>query len=147
MRSQSVQALRSEARPRHRGGVQLLAWAIALAGAGCGGGSNGPSSPSTTTDSPLVLRISITAAGGLSPAELIVAPGSRVIFTNNHSQQHEMTSDPHPEHTDCTPLNSVGLLRPGESRESGNLVTVRTCGFHDHANPSNTSLQGRIVVR
>ena len=35
----------------------------------------------------------------------------------------------------------------GYLRETGNLVTVRTCGFHDHGNPSSTSLQGRIIVR
>ena len=117
----------------------------ALLGSACGGSSSNPSSPSPTPDN--AFRITIGAGGSVSPVELVVPPGTRVLFVNNHSQQHEMTSDPHPEHTDCTAINSVGLLRPGENRETGNLVAVRTCGFHDHANPSNAAVQGRIVVR
>jgi plastocyanin len=127
--------------------VRVLAWVLgasALLGSACGGDSS-PSSPSPTPDNPF--RITIGANGAVSPTELVVPPGTRVLFVNSHNQQHEMTSDPHPEHTDCPALNSVGLLRPGESRETGNLVAVRTCGFHDHGNPSSTALQGRIVVR
>jgi hypothetical protein len=44
-------------------------------------------------------------------------------------------------------LNQVGLLNAGQSRESGNLVTVRACGFHDHDDPNNVSLRGTIVIR
>ena len=58
-----------------------------------------------------------------------------------------MASDPHPEHTDCPEINQVGLLTPGATRETGNLVTVRTCGFHDHDNPTNAGLRGRIIIR
>ena len=43
--------------------------------------------------------------------------------------------------------NQVGLLSPGQSRQTGNLVQVGTCGFHDHDLPQNTGLQGRIVIR
>ena len=66
----------------------------------------------------------------------------RVVFVNNDSRPHEMTSDPHPSHEDCPELNQVGFLNPGQQRESGNLVFTRTCGFHDHANPGTQSLQG-----
>jgi plastocyanin len=123
-----------------------VAAAATLFGSACGGGSS-PSSPSPPPTPDNAFRITITTAGSVSPSELVVPPGTRVLFVNSHNQQHEMTSDPHPEHTDCPPINSVGLLRPGENRETGNLVAVRTCGFHDHSNPSNISLQGRIVVR
>lgn len=58
-----------------------------------------------------------------------------------------MTSDPHPGHTLWLELNQLGLLRPGESRETGNRIAQRTCGFHDHNDFGNRSLQGRIVVR
>ena len=125
----------------------MWVWAVAAAlliGAACGGSSS-PSSPTPAPDN--AFRITIGTNGAVSPAELVVPPGTRVLFVNNHNQQHEMNSDPHPEHTDCPAINSVGLLRPGESRETGNLVTVRTCGFHDHGNPSSTALQGRIIVR
>jgi hypothetical protein len=58
-----------------------------------------------------------------------------------------MASDPHPDHTDCPELNQVGFLSPGQSRETGNLVQVRTCGYHDHDLPNTVNLSGRIEVR
>ena len=62
-----------------------------------------------------------------------------------------MESDPHPEHTDCEEIN-LGVLTTGQSRETRNLVTAKTCGFHDHDNPpANAQLgnlwTGTIVVR
>jgi hypothetical protein len=76
-----------------------------------------------------------------------VPPGSRVTFVNNDSRNHEMNSDPHPTHGDCPGINQVGFLTPNQSRTSGNLNTVRTCGFHDHLLDTNTSLQGTIIVQ
>jgi plastocyanin len=76
-----------------------------------------------------------------------VPAGSRVTFVNNHTASHEMTSDPHPDHTICPPLNQVGNLSPGQSRTSGNLNTVRVCTYHDHLNDGNENLQGTIRVQ
>jgi plastocyanin len=73
--------------------------------------------------------------------------GTRVTFVNNDSRPHDMASNPHPEHTDCPAINDVGFLQANQSRQTGNLVTVRTCGFHDHNEPTNTSLQGSIVIQ
>lgn len=104
---------------------------VAILLTGCGGGS--PSSPggggATTT-------ITLTSSGA-SPTTVNIAQGARVIFVNNDSRSHNMTSDPHPAHDQpgCGALNAVGFLQPGQSRESGNLTTVGTCGFHDHDNP------------
>ena len=58
-----------------------------------------------------------------------------------------MASDDHPDHRECPALNQVGVLNPGQSRESGNLVTARTCAFHDHDDPTNNNLRGRIIIR
>lgn len=58
-----------------------------------------------------------------------------------------MTSDPHPEHTDCPEINNVGPLNNGQSRETGNLNISRTCGFHDHDDPNNASVRGLIIIR
>jgi plastocyanin len=91
--------------------------------------------------------ITIAAGGIASPKQLTVPPGSRILFVNNDGRRHDMTSDPHPDHQDCPELNQVGLLMPGERRESGNLTAVRTCGFHDHEDSGNNNLQGSIVVR
>jgi plastocyanin len=90
--------------------------------------------------------ITITASG-VSPKTLTVAPGTRVTFMNSDSRAHEMDSDPHPTHEDCPEINQVDFLTPGQSKQTGNLNTVRSCGFHDHGNPSATSLQGTIVIR
>ena len=91
--------------------------------------------------------MTISAAGVLSPSELVVAPGTRVLFINNHSRPHNMTSDQHPDHRDCPEINQVGVLAPGQRRETGNLVAVRTCGIHDHDEFENRSLHARIVIR
>jgi plastocyanin len=90
--------------------------------------------------------VTITAAG-VSPNNIEVTAGSRVLFINNDTRTHNMTSNPHPEHTDCPELNQVGLLSPGQQRETGNLVAARTCGYHDHDNPSASSLFGQIIIR
>ena len=58
-----------------------------------------------------------------------------------------MDSDPHPEHSDCPELNQVGFLTPGQSKQTGNLNTRRTCGYHDHNQNSNTNLQGSIIIQ
>ena len=120
---------------------RVLPVLTALSVAACGGAS--PSSPSTGA-----ATVTITSAG-VSSAQINVVQGSRVTFVNNDTRAHNMTSDPHPEHTDCPELNTVGLLQPGQSRETGNLVTVQTCGFHDHDDPppGGSKWTGRITIR
>ena len=117
----------------------------------CGGGDSGgtPSSPTPTpnpTPAPSSATITITSSG-VSPRSVTVAAGSRVTFVNNDSRVHDMASNPHPAHTDCPAINQAGFLQPGQSRETGNLNTVRTCGYHDHSRESDTSLQGTIVIQ
>jgi plastocyanin len=121
--------------------VRLVAFALAGCLVGCGGSSS-PTNPTPTATN----TITLTAAGA-SPKNIQVALGSRVLFVNSDSRSHTMNSDPHPEHTDCPELNQVGFLSPGQSRETGNLVIARTCGFHDHDNPNTTSLQGTITIK
>jgi plastocyanin len=105
---------------------------------GSGGGGGG-------TGGTVAATITITAAG-VSPKSVTVAPGSRVTFVNNDSRPHEMNSDPHPAHTDCPEIN-VGFITAGQSGTTQNLNTVRTCGFHDHNQDANTSLQGTIRIQ
>ena len=84
---------------------------------------------------------------GVSPQRITVSPGTRVTFVNNDSRQHEMNSDPHPTHGDCPPIDDVGFLAPGQSKQTGNLNTVRTCGYHDHNQPDTANLKGQIVIQ
>ena len=58
-----------------------------------------------------------------------------------------MSSNPHPDHTDCPEINQAGFLNQGQSRQTGNLNTARTCGFHDHNQDSNANLQGTITIQ
>ena len=121
----------------------VAAAALGVGLAACGGGS-----PSTPTPPPAPNpNVFTIASGGVNPKELTVAPGARVLFVNNDSRRHNMTSDDHPDHVDCPALNDVGLLNPGQRRESSNLVVIRTCGFHDHDDADNNNLKGRIIVR
>jgi plastocyanin len=121
--------------------IRAATLAASVLMASCGGSS--PSAPNPTPANPNTFTLS---ASGVSPKEMTVAPGTRVLFVNNDARPHDMASDPHPEHDNCRELN-LGTLNPGQSRESLNLVTVRTCGFHDHDNPDNASLKGRIIVK
>jgi plastocyanin len=141
---------------------KILAAAIAAAGmatfaAGCksgssptspspggggtgGGGTGGGGSTQTTT-------MTINASGVLTPNDITVAVGSRVTIVNNHNRPHEMNSDPHPTHGDCPGIDDVGFLNAGQSKTTGNLNVARTCGLHDHNDPTNANLIGRIRVQ
>jgi plastocyanin len=116
----------------------LLTLVIATA---CGSKPTAPSGPPVATNT-----ITITS-NGVSPKNVEISLGSRVMFVNNDIRAHNMTSDPHPEHTDCPAIDQAGFLSPGQSRETGNLVVVRTCGFHDHDNPDAAGLKGTITIK
>ena len=117
--------------------------------AGCGGSTTAPSVSGQTGPSgqgPTGATITITSAG-VTPKTLIVSAGAQVTFINDDGRSHQMSSNPHPEHIDCPEINQVGFLAPGQRRQTGNLTVLRTCGYHDHHDPLNISLQGSLVVR
>jgi hypothetical protein len=120
-----------------------MALAAAIGVSACGG-SPGGASPSPSQPASAIITITST---GASPQNVVVSPGSQVMFVNNDANEHQMYSDPHPEHTDCPEFDQVGSLTPGQSRQTGNLNTVRTCGFHDHINFENLSLRGTVTIR
>lgn len=134
----------------------LTILAVAALALGCSGGSgnsgnSGGGSPTTpTTGNPnqpvATTTITITAAG-VSPKVITVPAGSRVTFINNDSRSHEMNSDPHPSHGECPAIDDVGFIQAGQTKLTGNLTVVRTCGYHDHNLPSSTALQGQIIVQ
>jgi plastocyanin len=113
-----------------------------MAGA-CSSGPSTPSGPKPNPGDPNVITVTST---GVSPKTLTVKQGTQVTFLNNDSRDHEMTSDPHPTHENCPTLNQVGFLKPGQFRQSGNLVIIETCGFHDHLNNANQALRGTITI-
>jgi plastocyanin len=116
----------------------------ALLATGCA--KQASSSGNPADPSPQVPTITITAAG-VTPRSLQLQAGGRIRFVNNDTTTHLMGSDPHPEHTDCPETNQIGFLLPGQSRETGNFVQPRTCGFHDHERPDVQALRGTITIR
>jgi plastocyanin len=140
-------------------GVLILAAATAACGGGGGGTPSGPSGGTSgggtsgggtsgggTGGATSSATITIGSNGVATPNAVTITQGGRVTFVNNDSRSHDMSSDPHPGHEDCPPLDQVGFLSPGQSKTSGNLNTVRVCGFHDHNLPTVTGLQGRITI-
>ncbi len=122
--------------------------AVAIFSAACGSSSPnmGPSTGSTCTASSTSTTITISN-NAVCPQNITVPRGTQVTFMNSDSRTHEMTSDPHPEHSDCTEINAVGNLVPGQSRQTSNLVVARRCGFHDHIAFDVKSLQGSITIQ
>lgn len=108
--------------------------------------SSSPSTPSGPTGSTPAATMTITTAG-VAPKAVEIPLGGRVLFVNNDTRARFIGSDPHPDHTDCPSINQVGLLAPGQSRETLNFVAVDTCGFHDHNDPDNPAVRGTIRIR
>ena len=128
-------------------GGTAIAAAIAIVAA-CGSSSSSsstsPSGSCTPSSSPTTFVIMNNT---VCPTSITVTRGTQVTFSNQDIVIHEMDSDPHPEHNDCPELNQVDFLNPGQSRQSGNLNTARTCGFHDHQNPDRASMKGTIRIQ
>lgn len=127
-----------------------MRWAIAIAAllaAACGGSSSPTGSSSTPTATCGSGTTVVIFNNAVCPQTVTVALGSQVTFVNNDTVPHEIDSNPHPEHTDCPEINQVGHLEAGQSRQTGNLVMARSCGYHDHLNFATKSLQGTITIR
>ena len=144
--------------PRSIWAASLAALALtistSLAVVSCGGGSPDAPSPTpspTPTPTPpaggpvATTTITITSAG-VSPKDIVVTRGARVTFVNNDGVGHDMNSNPHPEHTSCPDMN-VGFVAPSQSGQTQVLNITRTCGYHDHNQPSNGNLQGTITIQ
>ena len=132
--------------------ASAMAAVAALVMVACGGSSSSssssPASPSTTPAGAVSTNTITITGNTATPKNIIVARGSQVTFINNDSQSHNMVSDPHPEHTDCPEINSVGFMSAGQTKRTGNMVTNRTvCGFHDHDLPNVAGLLGSITIQ
>ena len=127
-----------------RAGIRAVGVAAALAAATAAMSCGSETSPSS---SPMRAATVTITAGVAAPRAITVARGSQITFVNNDSRSHLMFSDPHPEHTDCPELNSVGALNPGQTRQTSNLNATGSCGFHDHNDATNRNLRGTITIQ
>lgn len=107
---------------------------------GGGGGSGG--GPGTA--GPIGATITIQN-GRMNPSTVTVTVGQSVNFVNSDGRSRNVSSDPHPDHNQCTAMN-VGNLNNGQTRPTGALTVVRTCGFHDHDQPDDANLKGSVVI-
>ncbi len=131
-----------------RNAAVAIALAVVMAcGGGNGGGGGSPTTPSGGSPGASGATITIGANGAVSPAQVSIAVGQSVTVVNNHTSPHEIASDPHPTHTNCPSINALGNIAPGQTRLTNAFAAAGTCGFHDHADPSNAALQGTITIR
>jgi multidrug efflux pump subunit AcrA (membrane-fusion protein) len=100
------------------------------------------SSPSSPGEAQATITITST---GVSPKEVRIKAFGHVRFVNNDTRDRTIVSDPVNVHTQCPSINAVGLLRPGQSRETSSMHPPGTCGFHDHEDQVE-AFRGRIVV-
>jgi plastocyanin len=123
-------------------GAALLA---AACGGGGDGGGNTPTGPSPGPGGSQVTTVTISGAG-VSPSQVRIEVGQQVRFVNNASRNVEVTSDPHPTHELCPPINNeASTVTPGQSKTV--TFTVRgTCTYHDHLIPDDGRFRGAILV-
>jgi hypothetical protein len=116
--------------PRARSLVLALAFLAALAA--CGGddgGSDDPGGGAVTCNAGS--RVDIGASNG-SPACVRVTPGGTITIANGRAAAIEVRSHPHPTHGSCPELDVTPAIPPGGSIDVV-MVTVGSCGYHDHA--------------
>lgn len=77
-----------------------------------------------------------------TPQTVTIEQGDTIRWTNVSATEYtQISSDPHPVHTDYPPLN-IGLLAPNDSVTLV-MNDIGTYGYHDHLLPSTT---GTIIV-
>ena len=86
-------------------------------------------------------------ARGFEPPNVVVAVGGRVRFQNYDDRSHIIASNPVDTHTDCPPINEVGLLVSGQVKATGPFPEPRTCAYHDELSETRALLTGSITIR
>jgi hypothetical protein len=84
--------------------------------------------------------------GGVNPDILHLDAPVTVTVTNEDAAAHRLDPAPELGYGNCTEIEQIGTLQPGQS---GRLTIGRggvICAFHDSAAPANQSFQGFIVV-
>jgi plastocyanin len=129
----------------------VMAAAIACGGGGGNGGGNpgGPSGGPTvgSTGSVGAIGATITIANGTVSGSVTISVGQSVRFVNSDSRLRDMSSDPHPTHTNCPAIANVGTIAPGQTKDTFGFSGAGSCGFHDHNDPDNAGMRGRITIQ
>ncbi len=121
---------------------------IATCGGDGGGSPTGPGGGGGGGGAPGAIGATITIANGrVTPSEVTISVGQSVNFVNNDGASRNVSSDPHPVHTDCPQINVVGNLANNQSRPTNAFPQARSCGFHNHDDPDNPNFRGRINIQ
>jgi plastocyanin len=125
--------------PQHKSAVCSILFVVSS----CGGGSGPTTGPESAPFEPIV---NVTARG-FEPPNVVVAVGGRVRFQNFDDRPHVIASNPIETHTDCPPINEVGLLVPGQVKHTGQFPEPTTCTYHDELSEGRQLLTGSITIR
>ena len=136
-------------------GAMLMLGGMTACGGGSsngGGGGGNPTGPSGavvgSTGSVGTIGATITIANGaVNPGSVTISVGQSVRFVNSDGRSHDMNSDPHPSHTNCPSMANIGNVAAGQTKDSFGFSAAGSCGFHDHNDPDNNSLKGRITIQ
>jgi len=87
--------------------------------------------------------VDITAKG-FSPATITIKKGTLVTFTNKDKKEHQVASDPHPNHTKLAGFDSVTNLKTSNTY-SFLFEKAGTYTYHDELNP--LKFKGTVIVK
>lgn len=128
------------------GGCLVL---LALA-AGCHSGVITSSGGDLSLLDPLQPRSPIAAAdiapAGVVPQVLHLDAPVTVTFTNTDRIAHTLESAPELAYGDCTEMNGLGMLQPGQRGSVTLNEPGFICAYHDAARPTDMAFQGIIVL-
>ena len=91
-------------------------------------------SPSSDSNKAKAATTIMYDASGFAPTTITVTAGQSVTFTNSSDHEVDVSSSPHPAHTDNPELNA-GVLAPGKSVVKV-LNNKGSFGIHNHLNPT-----------
>lgn len=86
--------------------------------------------------------IAITASGVDQPS-VTIRFGQHVTFYSPDGSPHKISSDPHPDHTACPPLN-IPEFGPGIPASTSPFLTPGTCRYHE--DKFLRKVRGEVVV-
>lgn len=103
--------------------------------------TNSSMSATTTPEEAKEAAITLTATG-FNPATITIKAGTKVTWTNSSGATGNVSSDPHPIHTNYPPLNLGSFAN--NSSVSLTFDKAGTYGYHNHLNPGE---KGTIIVQ
>lgn len=83
---------------------------------------------------------------GVTPACSIIASGETVTWVNEREKTIQLSSNPHPAHTDNPEISDGKFVINIEPGQKADVILRKkgTFGFHDHIKPK---IYGKIIVK